>query len=144
QIRPGRSTVRVADEARLAGGASSSAGGGGSASGGAGTRGGGSAGAISAAAMKAMQNPEMTWPANKPPFLDGAASIAADGRLWVLRSRAHDDPVPSYDVFDVMGKLVERVTLTPKARVVGFGRGVVYITRPDADDLLMLERHRLR
>lgn len=83
------------------------------------------------------------WPDHKPPFLAGAAAVAPDGRLWVLKTRPHDDPVPVYDVFDGGGRLVERIALPPRTRLAGFGRGVVYLARTDADDLQWLGRYRL-
>jgi hypothetical protein len=83
------------------------------------------------------------WPEYKPPFLAGAGWVAPDGRLWVLKTRAHDDPVPVYDIFDGGGHLVERIALPPSTRLAGFGRGVVYLARTDADDLLWLGRYRL-
>jgi hypothetical protein len=84
------------------------------------------------------------WPDYKPPFLAGAAAIAPDGRLWVLKTRAHDDPVPVYDVFDQSGQVVERVALPVKTRLAGFGRNGLYLARSDEDDLLWLGRYALR
>ncbi len=83
------------------------------------------------------------WPDHKPPFLAGAAAVAPDGRLWVLKTRPHDDPVPVYDLFDGTGRVVERIALPPQTRLAGFGRGVVYLARTDADDLQWLGRYRL-
>ncbi len=93
--------------------------------------------------ISALVTPDMAWPAEKPPFLPNAARVARDGQLWVLRSRAHDDPVPSYDVFNAAGQVVERVLLPPGTRLVGFGRGTVYLARSDEDDLQYLERYRM-
>lgn len=83
------------------------------------------------------------WPEWKPPFLANAALVAPDGRLWVLATRAHDDPIPRYDVIDAGGRLVERIALPARTRLVGFGRGVVYLARSDRDDLQWLGRYRL-
>ncbi len=92
-----------------------------------------------------MGNEEMTWPAIKPPFLGNAAVMARDGRVWVLRTRAHDDPLPTYDVFDASGVVVERVQLRARSRVVGFGNGgAVYVARLDEDDLEQLEVYRVK
>lgn len=85
----------------------------------------------------------MQWPANKPPFLGGAALIDASGRAWVLRTRAHNDSIPAYDVFDVQGRLSSRVILPKRTRVAGFGRGVVYVVRTDEDDLHYVQRYRM-
>ena len=110
-------------------------------------RAGGAAGrgavAIDAAVSDALSNPDMVWPDRKPPFIGNTAHAAPDGRVWVLRSRAHDDPVPTYDVFERDGRVLTRVALPPLTRVAGFGRGVVYLVRTDEDDLQHIERHRL-
>lgn len=84
------------------------------------------------------------WPDYKPPFLAGAAIVAPDGRLWVLKTRPHDDPAPVYDVFDGAGRLVERIAIPPRTRLAGFGAGVAYLVRTDADDLEWLGRYPLR
>ena len=104
--------------------------------------GGGGAAKISSAEIKAMMNPDMTWPTVKPPFLDGAVQIDPNGRVWVLRTRAHDDSIPTFDVFDATGRVTERVTLPKRTKLVGFGRGVVYLARTDEDDLVWLQRVR--
>jgi hypothetical protein len=93
--------------------------------------------------ISALFTPDMTWPDIKPPFLGGAALADWSGRVWVLRTRAHDDPVPTFDVFDRTGRVVMRVAIAPRARVVGFSRDAVFIARSDEDDLLHLERHPL-
>ena len=85
----------------------------------------------------------MVWPAVMPPFPAAAAVVAPDGRLWVLRTRAHDDAIPSYDVFDGRGQLAERIALPRQTRLVGFGARTVYLARKDDDDLQYLQRYRL-
>ena len=82
----------------------------------------------------------LPWPATKPPFLGGAASIAGDGRLWVRRTTVHTDSVPRYDVFDARGQLAARVELPKGHRLVGFGKGTVYLSRNDDQDLNYLRR----
>ncbi len=81
----------------------------------------------------------------KPPF-DGANQaalmVAPEGEAWVLRTRPATDKVPTYDVFDKTGALVKKVSLNPNSRVVGFGRGTVYVARTDDDDLQWLQRYR--
>lgn len=93
--------------------------------------------------VSALFSPDMTWPDVKPPFLANSALADWSGRVWVLRTRAHDDPVPTYDVFDRAGRVVMRVAIAPRARVVGFARDAVFIARSDEDDLQHLERHAL-
>jgi hypothetical protein len=113
-----------------------------------GNAGSGSGGGAKAMPRSATQpdpgNPDsFEWPATIPPFIGNAATIAPDGALWVLRTRAHDDPIPSYDVFDAAGKLTSRVALPARTRLVGFGKGVVYLARMDDDDLEYLGRYKL-
>ena len=62
--------------------------------------------------------------------------------MYVERLRKAGDRVPVYDVFDGAGRLSRQITLRPRSRVVGFGKGTVYVTRSDEDDLQYLERYR--
>jgi hypothetical protein len=102
--------------------------------------GGGTAGAPPAAPPRPAAQ---EWPAVKPPFLNDAARVAPDGRVWVLRTRAADDPIPAYDVLDGAGALVARVTLPAGTHLLGFGTRSVYLVRTDADDLEYLQRYQL-
>ena len=90
-----------------------------------------------------LQLPPPEFADTKPPF-DGAAgnSVLAtpEGEVWVLRTRVFGDKVPTYDVFDRSGTLAKKVTLNPNSRVVGFGKGTVYVVRTDEDDLQYLQR----
>lgn len=98
---------------------------------------------MSATELRALTDPDMTWPAEKPPFQTNGVLAAPNARVWVLRSRAHDDPIPRYDVFDADGRVVQHVVLRANSRVVGFGRGSVFVARTDDDDLQHLERYRM-
>jgi hypothetical protein len=91
--------------------------------------------------VDALFSPDMVWPDVKPPFLSGAAQADANGALWVLRTRAHNDATPTFDVFDRAGRVTMRVALPNGARLVGFGKSGVYVVRTDADDLQYLERY---
>jgi hypothetical protein len=98
---------------------------------------------LTSADVRRMMNPDMTWPAVKPPFLSGAVHIDRQGMVWVLRTRAHDDSIPVYDVFDGAGRVVDRVALPKRTRLVGFGAAnAVYLARTDDDDLIWLQRVR--
>ena len=78
-----------------------------------------------------------------PPFTGRGAVLASpDGEAWVLRTRSAGDKVPTYDVFDRTGALVKKVMLNQSSRVVGFGKGTVYVARTDDDDLQYLERYK--
>lgn len=81
------------------------------------------------------------WPKFKPPFAN--LLVAPDDLLWVATSSAGTDEVVTYDVLDVRGKLVKRVRFPKNVVVIGFGRGVIYATRKDEDDLRYLQRYSL-
>jgi len=91
-----------------------------------------------------LQLPPPEFADTKPPF-DGAGgnSVLAtpEGEVWVLRTRPAGDKTPTYDVFDRGGALVKKVSLNPSSRVVGFGKGTVYVVRTDEDDLQYLQRY---
>jgi len=99
--------------------------------------GGGSGGG---AAPVAPNLPEPTFAETKPPFTGNAVQVTPEGEVWVLRTRRAGDKVPVYDVFDGAGRLARKVSLSPGSRVVGFGRGTVYVVRTDEDDLEYLQR----
>ena len=81
--------------------------------------------------------------ATRPPFLfDADVHVTPDGRAWIPRSRAAGDSIPRYDVFDRSGRKIQEVRLRPSSRVIGFGRGTIYVVRRDIDDLQHLERFR--
>lgn len=87
--------------------------------------------------------PDEDFPADMPPFLTrNDVRVTPEGEIWVLRSRAHNDPTPTYDIFSSTGQLVAKATLKPNSMVVGFGTGVVYVARQDpSDDLRYLEKY---
>jgi hypothetical protein len=85
----------------------------------------------------------VTFPKTKPPFPRDAARAAPDGRLWVLRNRSADDPIPTYDVFDEHGRLERRVVLPRATHLLGFGKSTVYLIRTGDDDLQWLQRYAL-
>lgn len=71
-----------------------------------------------------------------------AVRVTPEGVAWVSRTVKGAAPTPVYDVFDGTGKLVRQVTLRPGSRVVGFGKGTLYVVRMNDDDLQYLERYR--
>ena len=90
--------------------------------------------------------PRTDWPEFKPPFLASNASppvASPAGHIWIERTRAANDPVPVYDVFDAQGRLIARATMPRGSRLLGFGRGVVYLSRMDEDDLVYIQRWKL-
>ncbi len=86
--------------------------------------------------------PEMEFAETKPPFWGtNSVLVAPEGEVWVLRTQPAGEKIPVYDVFDRNGALVKKVSLNPRSRVVGFGRGTVYVAASDEDDLQYLERY---
>lgn len=91
-----------------------------------------------------VQLPEPTdWPDLKPPFVGNAAFAAPNGTIWVLRTRPARDKIPTFDVFDASGKVVNRVAIPAETRLLGFGNGTVYLARSDEDDLQYLQRYKM-
>jgi hypothetical protein len=92
--------------------------------------------------------PREDWPDFKPPFLGGGRMgstvvAAPNGDIWVLRTRAANDEIPTYDIFDARGQLTGRMALPKGSRFVAFGNGTIYLSRMDEDDLLYVQRYRL-
>jgi hypothetical protein len=107
--------------------------------------GGGPGGGGGGAAPAGFTPPPPEFADTKPPF-DGANQggvlVTSEGEVWVQRTRPASDKVPTYDVFDKTGKLVKQVSLNPNSRLVGFGKGTVYVARTDDDDLQWLQRYK--
>jgi len=85
---------------------------------------------------------EPDWPRHLPPFLSDAVHFASDGMLWIQRTTEAGAP-PTFDIVDRAGRVVAQMTLPHGRRLVGFGRGTVYLVRKDEVDLEYLERYRL-
>lgn len=81
------------------------------------------------------------WPEVKPAFAATGAVVSPDGALWVERYGPAGAP-RTFDVFASNGGLTARVILPPGRRLVGFGKGVMYLAWNDEFDLQYLERHR--
>jgi len=81
------------------------------------------------------------WPDVKPAFPANGAAVSPDGTLWVERYGPAGTP-RVFDVFAADAKLVARVALPDGRRLVGFGKGVVYLAWNDEFDLQYLERYR--
>lgn len=86
---------------------------------------------------------EPAYPEFKPAFPGRSTWVTPEGQVWQLRSRSASDPVPTVDVFDQRGVMVGQVKLPKDRRVVGFGKGAVYLAHTDSDDLQWLEKYRL-
>lgn len=89
--------------------------------------------------VAAPKESDFTWPDSKPPFVAHFTLVTPEGLIWVQRSVA-DGAEPMYDEIDARGRVVRRYLLPKGYRLVGFGKGVVYLTHADEDDLLYLGR----
>ena len=89
--------------------------------------------------VAAPKESDFAWPAWKPPFVAHFTLVTPEGRIWVQRSVA-EGAQPLYDELDEQGRVVRHYVLPKGARVVGFGKGAVYVTHADEDDLLHLQR----
>jgi hypothetical protein len=66
-----------------------------------------------------------------PPFarFGGSPQVDADGNLWILtKGPTRADLSSTYDVVTRQAKLVDRIQIPGGTTVVGFGKGVVYLT----------------
>ena len=88
--------------------------------------------------------PLTDWPAVKPPFRSGQASVWArpNGELWVQRTEPAGAKGALFDVLNARGVVTHQVRFPARVTLVGFGNGAVYTTKADEDDLLYLQRHR--
>jgi hypothetical protein len=93
------------------------------------------------APSSAQELPDSDFPATMPPFSgQSSVQVSPEGEIWVLRTRPASDKAPKYDIFNSAGQLTGKATLKPNSTVVGFGAGVVYVSRQDPeDDLRYLE-----
>jgi hypothetical protein len=95
--------------------------------------------------LAVLRQPEIAflWPRYLPPFVGQSARFSSDGKLWVKRATAVG-AIPYFDVFDQSGLLAYQVVLqSRRVRLVGFGKGVLYLIRSDDEDMEWLERYRL-
>jgi hypothetical protein len=89
---------------------------------------------------EAEQIPDLEWPASKPAFR--AVRVAPNGDAWVERSVAANAP-REFDLFGADARMKSRVILPAGRRLVGFGKGVVYLREVTADELNYLERYKV-
>lgn len=88
-----------------------------------------------------VQDPEVWGGDYLPPFLANATIMfSGEGYLWISRTGPAGQ-APTFDVIDRAGAVVQRVVLPKKARLLGFGRGAVYVARVDEDDLQYIQKY---
>ena len=90
--------------------------------------------------------PEELFPATLPPFEDASDVLASnEGEVWVHRLRNWNDSIPKYEIYSKKGILTGRAILSPHAKVIGFGKGVVYVARQSQeDDFWHLEKYSVK
>lgn len=81
------------------------------------------------------------WPEFKAPFVAGRVWVTPTGDVWVRRHTPAGRP-GEIDIFGPDGRHRRSLTLPPDRRIVGFGRGVVFLVRTDEMGLQYLERYR--
>ncbi len=87
------------------------------------------------------------FPETLPPIdaMREALLASPSGEVWVPRLRDWNDSLPKYDIFDRTGTLSARAVLKPHSKVIGFGRGVIYVARQSQeDDFWHLEKYQNR
>lgn len=81
-------------------------------------------------------------PPHWPVLAEPEIPVDRRDRAWVrVRTAAFDTGSTRYDLIDRDGRVVTAVEVPARELVVGFGRGVVYTARRDADELLWLRRY---
>lgn len=80
----------------------------------------------------------LEWPAAKPAFR--SVRVSPEGEAWVERYVAAG-AAREFDVFGPDARLKRRVILPVGRRLVGFGKGVVYLRHTTEDELQYLERY---
>jgi hypothetical protein len=104
---------------------------------------GGSGGGSQTIRMPAPDLDEVEFPEFFPAFTEEAATVSAEGDLWVRRHESAGSEGTLYDVFDDRGVLVRRVRL-PEGRVLlGFSPRSLYAYSSDEDDLQWLEQYEI-
>jgi hypothetical protein len=86
-----------------------------------------------------------SFPPTMPAFIASSVIASPDGAIWIGRSHRAAASTWRYDRFDAQGNPTGSATIAIHSRIVGFGEGTVYVARTDpSDDLVYLERHRIR
>jgi hypothetical protein len=81
------------------------------------------------------------WAATIPPIRPNPLMPAPDGSVLVLRSQWSGMETNRYDIVDRRGRLIGFLTIGDNERVVGFGRGAIYVAVVDEDGIERLRKH---
>ena len=82
----------------------------------------------------------MTFAETKAAVADATPIVAPDGTLWVERS-VPSGAASTWDLFNAAGRPIASWQLPTGRRLVGVGRGRVYLVAADEDGIEKLERY---
>lgn len=83
----------------------------------------------------------LAWASEIAPFRSDALQATPDGSLLIAKELWSGSRGTEYDLVDRRGRLTRRILLPENERVVGFGRGAVYVVSTDTDGIERLRRH---
>jgi hypothetical protein len=75
---------------------------------------------------------EPSFADTKAPFNPEDVFVSPDAEVWVQRTQPAGVAAVIYDVFDSRGRRAARLEFPAGSRVIGFGRGSVYVRETDA------------
>jgi len=81
------------------------------------------------------------WAATVPPIRPSPLIAAPDGTVWIARAQWSGAEDTNYDVVDRKGILIRRIRMPEHQRVVGFGKGAIYVAAIDDDGIERLQKH---
>jgi hypothetical protein len=84
--------------------------------------------------------PDDVFPPYKPPFTESRVLVSPAGEVWIPRAAPWNAEQTIVDVAGRDAILRRHVTVPANTRIVGFGRGTVYVAVTDEYDLQWLER----
>lgn len=84
--------------------------------------------------------PDDVFPPYKPPFTESRVLVSPAGEVWIPRAAPWNAEQTIVDVAGRDAILRRHITIPANTRVVGFGRGAVYVAVTDEYDLQWLER----
>jgi hypothetical protein len=87
-----------------------------------------------------MLNKALIFPDVKPPFNAQLSLMSPSGEFWLPRYGVADEKEHTWDVV-IAGSAPRSVRIPATSRVIGFGRGAVYVLRRDDDDQQWIERY---
>lgn len=76
-----------------------------------------------------------------PPFAARVPRISPEGVMWVERAQHGGEPA-RFDLFDQTGDRIGRVMLPAGRRLLGLGRGTLYLVATDESGIERVERYR--